>query len=76
MDFFKIIKTTLKKLEIKEYLLVFMISMLFLSEIILNFNRVIGFLLYFTLIALYLISLSYTRDLTNYGKLTIVFLMT
>jgi len=75
MEFLKIIKNTLEKLEVKEYLLVFMISMLFLSEIVLNFNRVIGFLLYFTLIAVYLISLSYTKDLNNYGKLTIVLLI-
>jgi len=75
MAFFKLFKNLLKKLEVKEYLLIFIISMLFLSEIILNFNKTIGFLLYFALIAIYLLSLSYTRTLTNYGKLTIVLLI-
>ena len=68
-------KDIYQELFMKKHFAVFVILILILSEILLNINEIIGFILYGCLIALCLLSLSHTKLLNEYGKLIIVLMI-
>ncbi len=72
---FKMFKEIYQELFMKKHFAVFVILILILSEVLLNINKVIGFILYICLVALCLLSLSHTKVLNEYGKLIIVLMI-
>lgn len=56
-------------------IVLFLVFVLILTEILLNLNETVGFILYISLIALGLLSLSQLTSLNEYGQLLIVFMI-
>jgi len=57
----------------RKYLLILLISTIFLSEIILRVNEIAGFIFYISLITGVLISFHKAESLDDYGKLAVIF---
>lgn len=58
----------------KKYI-IYVVLALFIAEIFLLFNEFLGFIMYFALIAIYLLSLSHQKTLNEYSKIIIVFMI-
>ena len=61
--------------KLKNQIVILLVLVLILSEVFLNLNQTVGFILYGSLIALSLLSLSHIKTLNNSGKLIIVFMI-
>jgi len=69
------IKEIYKELFEKKHFVILIIFLIIYSEIFLQFNAVVGFVLYSFLIAMCLLSLSHHKYLNNYSKLIIVLMI-
>ena len=71
----KKLSNTWKKLCLKKNTILLLMIVIVLSEIVFNINQIAGFVLYSSLIALCLLSLSHEENLEDYDKLMIILMI-